>query len=706
MRSGTFSNLKQISPNKSRISYFFVPSITSPESPSNISRISPPLSPVLSPKQSNIPPDQSIPQLDGLDSPPPSPSACTLPLQQSKQYHPISGQDPGVSTPRLQHAPKASFKLDKAKQVKRLKAHTTISDFEIDINTSGESINILCNTGFYSKAALPAMKRLSSGMKDVGEITITCHDITERSDALGASTTTIIIFRFSQGKESCGGVTVHLHHTTRNIQIQGSAMLPDNKKAPVWFVDMVVRDLFTKMSTELASDISNFNKTVGNLITEQLPNVNKPSICSGCKNSFNGRSAPEQCSKCKLFFHRFKCFPTSSHPCYAKKRPSSQSSLFVPNVSNEARRNSFNNIISQGSPSSVAQAQCVPPSRTANKTIVTNDNTNGTTTSMMIDTPASSIRTGQTHPRVSAHVGILPEPGQILQDAMSPVTTTWVVPSSPNNSSPTPFNDPESVYQARPSTSTNNLAQSLLDPNTPEFVSRNANPETGISGISGKDTSGNTGKVIKSKNKSSKGKQSNNSGESIELEYAKYETNVTLTKLKALETTNRDLKFRNSILESRVEELETRQKREIYDRYFPKTVPEESPQPQPRPHCNASSHLILSGCSCSTSGCTQKSGNNMQDTQSSLADIVKENVKQTNELKENVAALEKKLDNFTNSLHSKKSEVSTASLRNDLDNREEIEGEENAGNTSQNSIDEEIQDVSFDDLNSNALTTR
>ena len=96
----------------------------------------------------------------------------------------------------------------------------------------------------------------------------------------------------------------------------------------------------------------------------------------------------------------------------------------------------------------------------------------------------------------------------------------------------------------------------------------------------------------------------------------------------------------------------------------------------------------------------------MQDTQSSLADIVKENVKQTNELKENVAALEKKLDNFTNSLHSKKSEVSTASLRNDLDNREEIEGEENAGNTSQNSIDEEIQDVSFDDLNSNALTTR
>ena len=55
----------------------------------------------------------------------------------------------------------------------------------------------------------------------------------------------------------------------------------------------------------------------------------------------------------------------------------------------------------------------------------------------------------------------------------------------------------------------------------------------------------------------------------LALEYAKYEVNVTQTKLRELETKNKDLCFKNSILEARVADLETKQKQNIYDKYFP-----------------------------------------------------------------------------------------------------------------------------------------
>ena len=131
------------------------------------------------------------------------------------------------------------------------------------------------------------------------------------------------MFRFYQDRLSVGGVTVHLHHTSRNVQIQGSALLPENKKAPVWFLDNVIKERFATLSQGLAYDISQFNKAVGSLVTKHLHNVSHNTICSGCRNNFNGRSSPEQCTECKLFYHKFKCFPTANHPCYVRKRSQS-----------------------------------------------------------------------------------------------------------------------------------------------------------------------------------------------------------------------------------------------------------------------------------------------------------------------------------------------------------------------------------------------
>ena len=98
-----------------------------------------------------------------------------------------------------------------------------------------------------------------------------------------------------------------------------------------------------------------------------------------------------------------------------------------------------------------------------------------------------------------------------------------------------------------------NVPQSLLNPTAAPFVSCS-------SGLT--DTSG-TSK--KGKNK----KAPTRNGESLALEYAKYEVNVTQTKMRELEIKNKDLSFHNTILEARVADLETKQKQDIYDKYFP-----------------------------------------------------------------------------------------------------------------------------------------
>ena len=181
------------------------------------------------------------------------------------------------------HNRKNSFTLDRNKQIKKLKKDTNIRDFEVDICPSNENVNIYCSTGFYTKVALPSLQDLAVGHSlSVGALSARCHDITKRTDASGATTTTIMIFRLSQGNLSLGGVTIHLHHTTRNVQIQGSSIMPDNKLAPVWFVDNVLKDRFSQLAKSQAYNISAFNKAVGDMATTHMEQVNTKSVCGGC----------------------------------------------------------------------------------------------------------------------------------------------------------------------------------------------------------------------------------------------------------------------------------------------------------------------------------------------------------------------------------------------------------------------------------------
>ena len=52
--------------------------------------------------------------------------------------------------------------------------------------------------------------------------------------------------------------------------MQGGTILPDQKTAPMWFVENVLKSLFPRLSQEKAIDISNSNQSVRDMVTTHL----------------------------------------------------------------------------------------------------------------------------------------------------------------------------------------------------------------------------------------------------------------------------------------------------------------------------------------------------------------------------------------------------------------------------------------------------
>ena len=187
-----------------------------------------------------------IPEYDGYqshddDSPQHDQHQVTLPTNDHTMPGPstAAGTHRHDASTRLQvNTRKASFSLDRNKQLKKHRKGTNLTDFEIEISPSNENVKIYCSTGFYTKVVIPAFDQLAAGSTtNVDNVTVKCQDVTQRTDATGAATSTVLMFRMFQHQLSLGQVTIHLHHTSRNCQVQGSALFPDNMKAPVWFVE-------------------------------------------------------------------------------------------------------------------------------------------------------------------------------------------------------------------------------------------------------------------------------------------------------------------------------------------------------------------------------------------------------------------------------------------------------------------------------------
>ena len=135
----------------------------------------------------------------------------------------------------------ANYVLNKDKQTSKIVNDSTIKDFNVTINNNDTNVNIKCSTGFYIQVARPCFATLEHETvlsKDL--IAIAVDEKIKTNDRNGTESTLLLHFSFMSQLSSLGGVRVPLHHSPRMVRLQGSNIMPDNQRSPVWFLDNFV----------------------------------------------------------------------------------------------------------------------------------------------------------------------------------------------------------------------------------------------------------------------------------------------------------------------------------------------------------------------------------------------------------------------------------------------------------------------------------
>ena len=126
----------------------------------------------------------------------------------------------------------ATFALNKDKQIKGLGTDASLPDFEVVVNDNDKNVSIQCSTAYYDAVAKPVMCGLSKDTTlNINNISIFCNHIDYNRDSNCYEYQRVLHIKIGGiGQFSIGKVTIHLHHSKRSIQMQGSAIMPDGRK--------------------------------------------------------------------------------------------------------------------------------------------------------------------------------------------------------------------------------------------------------------------------------------------------------------------------------------------------------------------------------------------------------------------------------------------------------------------------------------------
>ena len=124
----------------------------------------------------------------------------------------------------------ATYSLNKVKQVVKLLEDTNNPNYSATYNNSNKNVSIKCSLGFFSVVAQPFFQNISEGEEfQEGMTTLSCVNVKYLADKNGTICHKHCSFKFSQNEAGIGHVSVHMHITTRLVQIQGELIMPDNK---------------------------------------------------------------------------------------------------------------------------------------------------------------------------------------------------------------------------------------------------------------------------------------------------------------------------------------------------------------------------------------------------------------------------------------------------------------------------------------------
>ena len=199
-------------------------------------------------------------------------------------------------------------------------------DYDIlcEFNSHGHNVNVRSSSGFYAAVTKPALCSLSNGhsLTTNGIISTVSTSGMDTADINGLAVNRLLkITLRTATTPTCtlGTLSIHLHHTTRLTQIQGSFMMPDSTMAPIWFAENLLLPMFKERGASSSSHIQGINNAIlslqatrGHSAQGLLPG-NPVKKCGGCLKNFTGNACPMPCTTCAKFFHKTSCW--KSHHC-------------------------------------------------------------------------------------------------------------------------------------------------------------------------------------------------------------------------------------------------------------------------------------------------------------------------------------------------------------------------------------------------------
>ena len=255
------------------------------------------------------------------------------------------------------------FALNRTRQINDIRKDSTIADFDITVNNHDENCTIKCSSGFYIQVAQSCFTTLKENtVLSIGGIVVSISQVTKSNDKSGSEVNRLLRFAFVSEHQSYGGVAVHLHHSTRTIQVQGSHEMPDKSKAALWFVKNVIVKKFEEQAKVKKFAIKKFNDTVQRTFTNHEAVPKSSNACSECSLLFNTRSKPSMCSSCSVYFHK-TCLKDHAKTCTgSSSTASSLESLHAPTstATNSVARSSTSALSWPASASS-SGTQTLPP---------------------------------------------------------------------------------------------------------------------------------------------------------------------------------------------------------------------------------------------------------------------------------------------------------------------------------------------------------
>ena len=322
----------------------------------------------------------------------------------------------------------ADYAFNQTKQTEKIVKDATKPDYDVNVNNNDQNATIKCSPGFYIQVARASLGSLKNpSVLACGDIAVIVDDIKITKDQIGTEATKLISFSFMNNQRSIGHVSVHLHHSTRTIQVQGSAVMPNNTRAALWFLNNFLLVRFKEQAKAKNFAIKSINTAIlqSSSASNSRENIQDSSanFCSLCNREFNTKCRPSRCEICAKFFHRTNCLKDHNKHHHPNSRQTQRALLATSTTT--VSRSTTSSVPAPSLPNPLYSQASFPQLQS-------------TLTFVPITSSSSSSMSRTSSSQVHSSITFVPSSLSGAEEAAAATTTTGSLTTSATSSNPPP----------------------------------------------------------------------------------------------------------------------------------------------------------------------------------------------------------------------------------------------------------------------------